>query len=99
MPKKQPSDIVTRSGVVLDDAAVDRIVAEVDSAVLAGRADFQFRGKGRPSLSGSAEPSPHVGFRVTPQLRRQAQELAQRQGVTVSELARQALEEYIAHAG
>lgn len=54
---------------------------------------------GRPSLSGTRSPSPQVVVRMTPQLRDAAKELAEREGITLSELTRQALEERIARAG
>ncbi len=83
----------------LDDASVDRIVREVENAVTEGRGTITYPRKGRPSLTGAAESSPSVGFRVTPQLRAEAERLAQREGTTVSALARQALEDFIRRAG
>lgn len=82
-----------------DDATVDRIVAEVEAAVEAGRGSITFPRKGRPSLTGRQAASPSVGFRVTPELRAQAEDVARRQGLSVSELARQALQEYVRKAG
>ncbi len=51
---------------------------------------------GRPSLSGTREHSPQVAFRVPPTLRRRAERVAKNEGITVSALAREALEEYVA---
>lgn len=85
--------------VEYDDAAVDRIVAEVEAAVVAGRGVVSYPRKGRPSLTGNSAASPSVGFRVTPQLRARAEDVARRRGVSVSELAREALEEYVRKAG
>lgn len=66
-----------------DDAALDR-------------ADIRFpRRAGRPSLSGRSAVSPQVTFRVTPELRKKAEHLAQSQGTTVSGLARKALEDLL----
>lgn len=53
-------------------------------------------GRGRPSLTGTKAPSPQVTFRVTPQLRERADAEAAKQGRRVSDLARDALERYLA---
>lgn len=82
-----------------DDATVDRIVAEVEAAVDSGRGTVTYPRKGRPSLTGKPAASPSVGFRVTPELRAQAEDVARRRGVSVSELAREALEEFVRKAG
>jgi predicted HicB family RNase H-like nuclease len=54
------------------------------------------RRRGRPSLGGEDETSPRVSFRIPEQLRRTADERARREGRTVSDLAREALEHYLA---
>jgi len=71
----------------VDDAYVDRALAEVEED-LAQRL-------GRPSLTGRPEHSPHIAFRVTPEVKSRAEQAAQEQGITVSELARTALERYL----
>lgn len=50
---------------------------------------------GRPSLSGGRTHSPQVTFRIPDQLHRQAVDAAEREGKTVSALAREALEHYL----
>jgi hypothetical protein len=50
------------------------------------------RGTGRPSLSGDATPSPQIAFRVPQSVRDQAAQIAEREGKTISQLAREALE-------
>jgi hypothetical protein len=50
---------------------------------------------GRPSLSGGRTHSPQVTFRMPDQLHRQAVDAAEREGKTVSALAREALEQYL----
>ncbi len=50
---------------------------------------------GRPSLSGNRQTSPQIAFRVTPDMREKAEELAAREHKTLSELAREALEERV----
>ena len=83
----------------LTDEEVDRIVEETVQAALDGKGTWYFPQRGRPSLTGKREPSPHVGFRVSPELRQRADALAHARGVSLSALARQALEEYVARAG
>lgn len=53
------------------------------------------RGRGRPSLTGASEPSPRVSFRLAPDIRDRAAAVAEREGKTVSALAREALERYL----
>lgn len=53
-------------------------------------------GRGRPSLTGTKAHSPQVTFRVTPELRARAAAEAARQGRRVSDVAREALERYLA---
>ena len=53
------------------------------------------RGRGRPSLGGQGR-SPQVTFRAPPALRAMAEEQAARDGKTVSQLAREAFEMYLA---
>jgi hypothetical protein len=56
---------------------------------------------GRPSLSGSdksgGKNSPQIAFRVNPTLRQKAQQIAEREGINVSQLGRKALKEYLAN--
>ena len=56
--------------------------------------DVRRRG-GRPSLTGQAAVSPRVSFRLTPDVRDRAAALAEREGKTISQLAREALESRI----
>ena len=51
---------------------------------------------GRPSLSGNSAASPQIAFRVTPAVRDKAAAIAAREHKTISQLAREALEERIA---
>ena len=50
------------------------------------------RRAGRPSLTGEAAVSPRISFRITPGVRDRAAEIAAREGKTISQLAREALE-------
>jgi hypothetical protein len=51
--------------------------------------------RGRPSLSGHGAHSPQVTFRLPAQLHRDAVDAAEREGKTVSALAREAVERYL----
>jgi len=53
---------------------------------------------GRPSLTGKPAHSPRVSFRASPELRDRAARRAAREHKTVSALAREALERYLANA-
>lgn len=77
--------------VVRDRAG--RRITEADAERLAEEALTQVRG--RPSLSGQAAHSPQVSFRVAPDVRTKAEQVAHREGKTVSQLAREALERYL----
>lgn len=80
-------------GTVLDEAGADDLAAELLEA--SGRPlPDHLKPVGRPSLSG-ARTSPHVSFRVPRALRSRAEAEARRRGVSVSHLARQALEEHL----
>jgi 1-acyl-sn-glycerol-3-phosphate acyltransferase len=72
-------------GNPIDAGYIERAVEEVHTAL------------GRPSLSGGGE-SPRVTFRVSADVREAAERLAKREGITLTDLARQALEERIRRA-
>lgn len=74
-----------RSGRRITQAYVDRAVREVHEQM----------GRGRPSLTGRAAPSPQVTFRLPPELRAKAEARAKREGKRVSDVAREALERYL----
>jgi hypothetical protein len=93
--KKPLTDYVD---IGLSDEQVDVIVEETIQAYLDGRTARIDLRRGRPSLNGKPEPSPHVGFRVSPELRDRATELARQRGVSLSQLARDALEQYVSHS-
>jgi predicted HicB family RNase H-like nuclease len=73
-------DVRLPDGTRVTDELVDDIVEEVR------------RKGGRPSLTGDAAVSPRVTFRVTPGVRERAAIIAEREGKTISQLAREALE-------
>ena len=51
---------------------------------------------GRPSLTGQPAVSPRIAFRVDPRVRDSAAQIADREGKTISQLAREALEARVA---
>lgn len=53
-------------------------------------------GRGRPSLAGRGGRSPQITFRLPAKLRAKAQRRAEREGKHVSDVAREALERYLA---
>lgn len=64
---------------------IDRAVADVHAKT----------GRGRPSLTGRASRSPQVTFRLPPELRAAAEAQAAREGRRVSDVAREALVDYL----
>lgn len=76
-------DVRLPDGTRLTQQVADTIVMDVR------------RKAGRPSLTGEAAASPRVSFRLTPDVRDRAAALAEREGKTVSQLAREALEKRI----
>jgi predicted DNA-binding protein len=72
-----------------------RRITEVRAAQLADEALSKV-GRGRPSLAGGPSHSPQVSFRAPAELRVRAEERAAREGKTVSQLAREALERLLA---
>lgn len=73
-------DVRLTDGTRLTPQLADAIVEEVRGA------------GGRPSLSGGPGPSPQIAFRVSSEVREQAERAAADEGKTVSQLAREALE-------
>ena len=80
--------ILDSKGRRVDQAYVDTALAEVEEDIA--------RRAGRPSLTGKGEHSPHVSFRITPELKARVEQTAREQGTTVSKLAREAFERFLA---
>lgn len=98
MPERQPPRIrpdtpigpdidLDRDDIRLADGT--RLTPEAASQIV----EHARRAPGRPSLSGKAATSPQVAFRVTPAVRDKAAAIAAREHKTISQLAREALEE------
>lgn len=86
-------DVDLDEEVVLDKAG--RRITEARAEQIAEETLREVR-RGRPSLSGDPENSPRVSFRIPEQLRVRIQQQAEREGRPVSEIARAALERYLA---
>ena len=83
---------VTQSGAAITNELAEKLADEAEAGYDLSRG----RPVGRPSLAGRAGPSPRVNFRTTPALHERAQRRARREGKTISQLAREALEKYVA---
>ena len=99
--KTRQAPLRTRSGMVLDDKKVEELVREIEDDATEWseplpKSQWPVRGRGRPSLTGEPQHSPRVTFRLDPEVREQAAQRAEREGKTVSELARDALKRYLA---
>jgi hypothetical protein len=81
----------SRSGVLITDEIAERLADEAE-----GGYDLTPEKRvGRKSLGGGAGKSPRVNFRMTSELQARAQLRAKREGKTLSEIARDALEQYV----
>lgn len=79
-------------GVPISNDYLDQVIREAEAGYDLSKA----RRVGRPSLSGEGQQSPKVTFRVSEEVRAEAERVAEQQGKTVSQLAREALERYLA---
>jgi len=52
--------------------------------------------RGRPSLTGRSHKSPQVTFRLTPELKAEAEQIAKEEGTDLSALSRQLLADHVA---
>jgi predicted HicB family RNase H-like nuclease len=103
MPKHTPARVTSdtpigpdvdldRDDIRLADGS--RLTQDIADSVV----EHARRVAGRPSLSGNAEASPQIAFRVAPDVRDRAAQVAAREGKTISQLAREALEERVAES-
>jgi len=98
MPKRKPPHITAEIPIGPDVDLDEEDIRLADGTRLTNKraeeiAERALRSVGRPSLSGRRERSPQIAFRVPSTVRDRAAEVASREGKTVSELAREALEE------
>lgn len=87
MPKLPRS----KSGVPITDEIADRLADEAES----GYGLSPAKRVGRKSLAGADGTSPRVNFRMTAELQARAEARAVKEGKTISQLAREALEQYV----
>lgn len=83
-----------RKGNVIDSDYLDKISREAESGY--DLDDLTPVRVGRPSLSDAGD-SPQVRFRLPASTRAEAAALAAREGKTLSQLARDAMEAYLSH--
>jgi hypothetical protein len=81
----------SKSGVPITDELAERLADEAE----AGYDLTPSKRVGRKSLAGADGMSPRVNFRMTAELQARAQALAEKEGKTISEIAREALEQYV----
>lgn len=83
----------TKSGEPITDETIDSYVAEAENGYEPGQLKNVRRGRGRPPLGSDTKI---VGsLRLEPELRNEAEVRAKAEGVSVSELIRRALREYL----
>lgn len=81
----EDEDIRDSQGRRITQDYVDRAIADAHRQL-----------RGRPSLSSPGRRSPQISFRVPPELQTAAERRAAERGTSVSEVAREALERYLA---
>jgi hypothetical protein len=84
---------VTRSGMVLTEELAEQMAEEIERNP-PDPATFERRYVGRPSL-GPNGPSPRVSFRAPPELYEAAWARADKEGRSLSDLAREAFARYM----
>jgi hypothetical protein len=88
------AELKTTTGTKLSKAAVDKLASEAEAGYDLSKAKRQRIGPGRPSLAEGE--SPRISYRVAPALFDRAKKKAKAEGRTVSEVAREALQKYVA---
>jgi hypothetical protein len=86
----------TKSGEPITDEMIERFVEEAERGYEPGQLKGRRRGPGRPPLGETAKSVESV--RLEPDLRDELARRAQTEGVTVSELIRRALRQYLKSA-
>jgi hypothetical protein len=84
----------TKRGNLLTEKDIDAIVDEIEHGPPPDPSTLKHIFVGRPSLSGSGD-SPRVTFRITPELYLAAEERAEADDCSVSDVIRTALGEYL----
>ena len=86
----------TKSGKPISNEMIDQLAQEAERGYEPGQLHGQRRGPGRPPLGNAAKTVESV--RLEPTLRAEAAQRAEADGVTVSELIRRALRQYLRSA-
>ena len=89
---REDEPIVTKSGTVLTEEVLDAMVKEAEEGYDLSKA--KWRPVGRPSLSREGV-SPRINLRMPFELYEDARRKSLEDGVSMSELARAALERYV----
>lgn len=92
MKKKR---VKTKTGV-LDQAALDKLAKEADEGYDLDKLTPR-PWVGRPALGAGHGPSPRINVRLAPDVYRAVVSRARRDGLKVSEIAREAVEQFVAH--
>jgi hypothetical protein len=82
----------TKSGLEVTPEVADALADEAERGYDLSKAERRF--VGRPSLSGNGA-SPRMSFRITPELYLALEERAEKEGRSVSDLAREAVARYV----
>jgi hypothetical protein len=91
--QEQEKQWVTRSGAVITEEIAEEMAEEIERDGL-DISKLERRYVGRPSL-GAAGKSPRVSFRASPELYKAAWARADKEGRSLSDLAREALTKYM----
>jgi CRISPR-associated endonuclease/helicase Cas3 len=86
----------TKSGEPIDDKLIEKMADEAERGYDPGQLERRPRGRGRPSLGEAAKGVESV--RLDPDLRQETAQRADDEGVTVSEIIRRALRQYLRSA-
>jgi predicted transcriptional regulator len=84
----------TKSGRVLNDAAIDALAAEAEAGYDLDRLKPR-PWRGRPTLGNGRGPSPRINVRLAPDVYDAVVRKAKRDGRKVSEIAREAVEKFV----
>lgn len=82
--------VLRKDGTRLTEAEAEKLGQEIADRAHAKRAKA-----GRPSLTGKATRSPQIGVRVTPEIRNELEKRAASEGKKVSQVVREAIENYV----
>jgi hypothetical protein len=86
----------TKTGRVLDQAALDKLATEAEEGYDLDKLTPR-PWVGRPTLGTGHGPSPRINVRLAPDVYEAVVTRARRDGRKVSEVAREAVEQFVAH--